>query len=213
MTHNNNGNSSIAYNNFKHMPQIPYKIILKLATDTNTSAQNLWKILKYATTNALSKPNLTLAEKMAILWTPDNPNKSQENLFTVFLKPLVPSALSEAEEQIQLRIYRYVTKPTNNIEAVIAYQFDIITQEACSMVYDEEGFLVERTDLMEAYILDCLNGSDISIGSSFFSFNSQMMNGVVKSTLAINNGKSLYGRSFYLALNYVDAGIGGACGG
>jgi len=208
MAYNNNGNS-LAYNNFKHMPQVPYKIIEKLATDTNSSANNLWKILKYATIDALNNPNLTFQEKMDMVWSPDKTNSSQENLFTVFLKPLVASSLSSAEEQIQFRIYRYITKPTNNIESAIAYQFDIITPELCSMVYDEEGFLVERTDLMEAYILDCLNGADITVGSSFLSFNSQFMSGVVKSMLAINNGKSLYGRSFYMGLKYTDVGNGG----
>ena len=43
--YNNNGNTSISYNNFLEMPRIPYKIVEKLATDTNSSAENLWKIL------------------------------------------------------------------------------------------------------------------------------------------------------------------------
>ena len=208
---NNNGNSTVAYNNFKYMPQIPYKIILKLAEDTNSSAENLWKILKYPTTDAISNPNLTFAEKMAILWTPNQVDASQENKFSIFLKPLVPSALNDADEQIQLRIHRIVTKPTTNLEAILVYQFDMITQEFCSMVYDEDDVLVERTDLMEYYILDCLNGTDIGIGTGFLSFDNRMISGYVKSELAINNGKSLYGKSLRIPLRYMNIGKGGIC--
>jgi hypothetical protein len=210
--YNNNGNSLVAYNNYKYMPQVPYKIIERIATNTSNNAENLWKILKYATTDAISKTNLTYQEKLDMIWSPDKVNASQENLFSVFLKPLVPSALNEAEEQIQLRIWRYMTKPTTRIESAIAYQFDMITQENCSMVYDEDGYLVERTDLMEYYLLDLLNGSDIEVGSSFFAFDTQTLsNGIINSTLSINNGKSLYGRSLRLALKYVNVGSGGVC--
>lgn len=208
---NNNGNSTTSYNNFRYMPQIPYKIIEKLAKDTNSSAENLWKILKYPTTDAISNSNLTFAEKMAILWTPNQTDASQENKFSVFLKPLVPSALNDAEEQIQLRIHRIVTKPTTNLEAILVYQFDMITQEFCSMVYDEDDVLVERTDLMEYYILDCLNGTDIGIGTGFLSFDNRMISGYVKSELAINNGKSLYGKSLRIPLRYMNIGKGGIC--
>ena len=208
---NNNGNSTVAYNNFKYMPQIPYKIIEKLAEDTNSSAENLWKILKYPITDAIKEPNLTFAEKMAILWTPNQVDASQENKFSIFLKPLVPSALNDADEQIQLRIHRIVTKPTTNLEAILVYQFDMITQEFCSMVYDEDDVLVERTDLMEYYILDCLNGTDIGIGTGFLSFDNRMISGYVKSELAINNGKSLYGKSLRIPLRYMNIGKGGIC--
>ena len=208
---NNNGISTTSYNNFKYMPQIPYKIIEKLAKDVNSSAENLWKILKYPTTDAISNPNLTFAEKMAILWTPNQVDASQENKFSIFLKPLVPSALNDADEQIQLRIHRIVTKPTTNLEAILVYQFDMITQEFCSMVYDEDDVLVERTDLMEYYILDCLNGTDIGIGTGFLSFDNRMISGYVKSELAINNGKSLYGKSLRIPLRYMNIGKGGIC--
>lgn len=69
--------------------------------------------------------------------------------------------------------------------------------------------MVERTDLMEAYILDVLNGADIEVGSSFFSFYNQELNSIAKSVLSINNSKSLYGRSMVLSLLYVDAKTGG----
>jgi len=205
---NANGNS-IAYNNFLHMPEVPYKIVERLATHTSQSAENLWKVLKHATTDALSKPNLTFEEKIALLWTPDVVNATQQNLFTVFLKPLVSSSLDTAEEQIQLRIYKIINKPRNNVIASIGYQFDMYTSEVCCMVYNEDGYLCERTDLMEAYLLDVLNGADMGIGSSMFNFYNQELSSISRSSLAINNGKSLYGRSLVLSLTYSDVMSGG----
>ena len=208
--YNNNGNTSISYNNFLEMPRIPYKIVEKLATDTNSSAENLWKILKYATTKPLDEDNLTFSEKMALLWTPDKVDSSQENLFRVFLKPLVSSSLNDADEQIQLKIFRNDSVPNNSNMAMLTYRFDLITQEACCHVYDEDGFLVERTDMMEAYLLDCLNGSDNGIGSSFLEFN-RMMSSSSKSIISINNSKSIYGRSFLMGLRYMNPKSGGGC--
>ena len=207
--YNANGNNTIAYNNFLHMPQVPYKIFERLVLSTSRSAENLFKILKYATTDAISQSNLTVDEKMTMLWTPDATNASQQNLFSIFLKPLVSSALDDAVQQIQLRIYKVVNKPTTNVVATIGYQFDMYTSEVCCMVYDEEGFLVERTDLMEAYLLDVLNGSDIEVGSSYFQFYNRELNSISRSNLSINNSKSLYGRSMVLSLLYVDAKTGG----
>lgn len=211
MYNNANGNNSVAYNNFLHMPQVPYRIFERLVTSPSSSAENLFKILKYTETDAISKPNLTFDEKMAMLWTPDKVNATQQNLFNIFLKPLVSSSLDDTNQQFQLRIHKYINKPNNNIESVLGYQFDMITQEVSSMVLDEEDFLVERTDLMEAYILDVFNGSDIGIGSSYFQFYSPDLSGIAKSILSINNGKSLYGKSLVLSLHYIDAKTGGDC--
>jgi hypothetical protein len=208
---NANGNNSVAYNNFLPMPQVPYKIFERLALSPSQSAENLFKILKYAETNALSNPNLTFDEKRNLLWTPDSTDASQQNLFRIFLKPLISSALDSVDEQIQLRIYKPINKALNNINAVLGYQFDMITPERYCMVLDEEDYLVERTDLMEAYILDVLNGSDIGIGSSYFQFYSRDLNSMAGSKLAINNGKSLYGKSMILSLLYANAKSGGGC--
>jgi len=63
---------------------------------------------------------------------------------------------------------------------------------------------------MEAYLLDCLNGSDNGIGSSFLEFN-RMMSSSSKSIISINNSKSIYGRSFLMGLRYMNPKSGGGC--
>ena len=42
-----NGNSSMAFNDYKEMPQIPYKIVATLLTEESQAAEDFWKLLKY----------------------------------------------------------------------------------------------------------------------------------------------------------------------
>ena len=51
------------YNQFETMPQIPYEIINAL-----TDNDNLFKLIYYPTYDALSQPNLTIKQKMDMLW-------------------------------------------------------------------------------------------------------------------------------------------------
>ena len=209
----NNGTGIASYASFKNIPLIPYNIIYKLATDTSVEAESLWKLLNSTSVNALSEPNLTFEEKMAIVWTPDAKNSTQENLFHVFLKPLVPSALNTDESQTQLKIFKYDMKAITQRESILLYEFDVIVNEVASMVYDDNGRLQEKTDVMECLLLNILNGVDIGVGSSFISF-TRFQGSQCQSILNINNSKSLYGRSFLLALRYYDdSKKGGGCNG
>ena len=193
---------------FKQVPLVPYRIFEKLVENQSDDAESLFKLLKHATTDALSQPNLTYEEKMALLWSPDAENSTQENLFTIFLKPLIPSALGTAESQIQLRIYKVDMSARSQYESVIPYRFDIITNEVTCMVR-YEGALVERTDLIEALILELLNGSNVGIGIDL-RFD-RLAGAGCNSPLNINNSKSLFGRSLTMALRYIDSSLGGGC--
>ena len=195
---------------FKSIPLIPYLIIEKLALDVSEDAENLWKLLKYTSVDTLSKPNLTFDEKMAIVWTPNKQNSTQENLFNVFLKPLVPSSLNTDESQTQLKIFRYKTSARSQYESIILYEFDIMVNEVSCMVYDDMGRLLEKTDIMESLLIELLNKLDLGIGINYLRFD-RMNGGTCESILNINNSKSLYGRSFLLALRYWDDSKGGDC--
>ena len=164
-----NGNSSMAFNNYKEMPQKPNKVIAALLTEESQSAEDFWKLLKYADVDALSKPNLSYDEKIALIWNGD----SIEQKYNVFLKPLVGSSLDDAEAQIQLRIFRYTTMPITRFEAVMTIEADFITNEKTCLVY-QNGLLCERTDLMESLFLDIMNGRDIEIGSGVVVFDREL---------------------------------------
>ena len=201
-----NGNSSMAFNNYKEMPQLPYKIIATLLTEESKSAEDFWKLLKYADVEALSKPNLTYDEKVALIWRGD----SIEQNYNVFLKPLVGSSMDDAEAQTQLRVFRFTTQPVTRFEAVMTIEADFITNEKTCLVY-QDGLLCERTDLMESLFLDVMNGRDIEIGSGVVMFDRELSRSC-NSQLNIGNSKSFYGRSLVMALEFISGESGGLCG-
>ena len=202
-----NGNGMTAFNSFKEMPLIPYKILETLITEQSESAEMLWKLLQYPTLNALDERNLTEDEKYKLIWK----NESQEQDYSVFMKPLVGSSLDTALAQTQLRLFRYNTLPINRLESIICFEFDIITNEKTSMVY-WDGMLCERVDLLEMCLLDVLNGRDLGIGSGVLEYNREFAR-ACQSLMSINNSKSLYGRAVVMAMFFCGSGeIGVECG-
>lgn len=201
-----NDNNYMAFNNFKEMPQLPYKVVTTLLTDESKSAEDFWKLLKYVDNDALSKPNLTYEEKMDLIWDGD----SLEQNYNVFLKPLIGSSLDNAEAQTQLRVFRFTTMPTSRLEAVMTIEADFITNEKTCLVY-QDGMLCERTDVMESLFLDVMNGRDIEIGSGVVMFDRELSRSC-NSQLNIGNSKSFYGRSLVMALEFISGESGGLCG-
>lgn len=201
-----NENNYMAFNNFSEMPDLPYKIIEVLLTDTSQDAEDFWKLLKYTEVNALKQKNLTLKEKKAMIWQ----GESIEQNFNVFLKPLIGSAMDSAEAQTQLRLYRYNTVPTTQFEAIVCFEADFVTNEKTSLVRRNK-ILCERTDIMESLFLSIMNGRDIKIGSGVLTFN-RTLSRSCNSQLNIGNSKSFYGRSLIMALEFMSADSGGNCG-
>ena len=201
-----NDNNYMAFNNFKEMPQLPYKVVTTLLTDESKSAEDFWKLLKYVDNDALSKPNLTYEEKMELIWD----GNSLEQNYNVFLKPLIGSSLDNAEAQTQLRVFRFTTMPTSRFEAIMTIEADFITNEKTCLVY-QDGILCERTDIMESLFLDVMNGRDIEIGSGVVMFDRELSRSC-NSQLNIGNSKSFYGRSLVMALEFISGESGGLCG-
>lgn len=201
------------YASYMDMTRVPYLIIYKLAMNTDEKTEMLWKLLKYTDVNALSKPNLTFEEKMDLVWTPEKVTSTRtQDTFNVFLKPLVSASLNEATSQTQLRIYRYKTSAINQTSSTLLYEFDVMVNEASAMVYNTNYEMIEKTDLMEALLIDIMNMTDLGVGVNFLRF-TRMQGGNCESVLNINNAKSTYGRSFLLALSYIDTSLGGDCNG
>lgn len=194
----NNDNKDIKYNDFKNQPLIPYKILEALLTNTSESANRLFKLLKYNDIDCLSKPNLTLREKKALIWR----GQDIEQNYNIFVKPLIGSSLTDSESQSQMRIYRYSTYPTNKIEATISIQIIFLTNEKSSLV-EVDGILCERTDVMESEFLNIINGRDISIGSGYITFDREVIRSST-SQINVSNSRSVYGRSLLIALKYTN---------
>lgn len=205
-----NKNNILAFNSFLDQPKIPYMIIDFLMESNSTSSENFWKLLQYPDKDALDRPNLTIDEKLKLIWTPKQSNWEHEEDFSVFFKPLIGNLLDTAKQQTQLRLFEYSLIPEDRMQSIIVYEFDIITNEKTSMVY-YDGVMCERCDLVKAFLLDVLNGADIGIGQNFLRFDRELSRSC-QSLTNISNSKVFYGKSLFLALLYVYPESGGNCG-
>lgn len=179
-----------SFNNFSDMPQIPYKILIHLIQNN----ENIFKLLKYNTSDALSKPNLTIAEKMALLYI----DGDKENEYNIFLKPLIGDEIIKGSSQ--LRLYKATMQPTDHLTALLNYEFDIICGERIGLVYDENDIPCTRIDLIEKELLNELNGFD-AFGVGYFQFNKDLSRSCSEQ-LRLSNSKTFYGASLILAVNY-----------
>lgn len=179
------------YNNFKGLPYVPYKLINYLAENND----RLFQLLKYPSTDALSKPKLSFEEKMDLIYA-DVDNEVDKH---IFLKPLVGDEMTNAESQ--LRIYKTTITPIDKMSAVVNYRFDFITGDKISLVEDE-GVLCSRLDLMETEILNTLNGADI-FGTGGFQF-SRGLSTADKQMFALSNSKGFFGTYIIMSVRWFD---------
>lgn len=179
-------------NTFNSMPQIPYQILTYLI-DNN---ENLFKLLKYNSTDALQKDDLTKKEKIALLYT----EVGKEDDYHIFLKPLIGEEMTDSVTQ--LRLYKARITPTTNLKAVLNYEFDIVVGTKTNLVYDDNGIPCSRLDMIESEIINSLCGTSM-FGVGGFQFNRELSNLCVQNT-GLSNSKSFFGSSFVLACNWVE---------
>ena len=120
------------FNKYTSLPSVPYKIISYLAQNND----NIFKALYYQGSDALSQPNLTLEQKIDMIYV-DEGKEVEKN---IFLKPLIGEEMIDSATQ--LRIYKYGISPIDNMTSVINYRFDIITGSKISLIYDEDDYPV-----------------------------------------------------------------------
>jgi hypothetical protein len=177
----------IIANDFTNTPYVPYNIYDYLMNHN----ENIFKILKYPTVDCLSKPNLTMKEKVALLWK----GSSDETSYNVFFKPLVGDEL--ISETTQMRINKVYMSPDNIYISTNTYEFMFLVGRSIALI-NYNGIVCPRIDVLEAEILKTLNGK-YSLGTAgAFQFNKNMSRNC-QSTLNVNNSKTYFGSSLYLA--------------
>lgn len=182
-----------SFNKFSALPYIPYNIISHLAKDPK--ADGLWKLLKYSGVDALSQPSLTLQEKLALVWK----GQPKQNDFSIFFTRLVED--EQLEERSLIKIYKADTLPETHINAICTYAFDLLTG-AKTTVVDYEGVPCSRLDVMEMYLLQSLNGIDVS-GVGLLQFNHNLSR-LSRSTYGIGNNTSYIGTQLLMAVGVTD---------
>lgn len=185
------------FNKFTSLPFIPYRIIVALMEN-----DNFFKLLKYNTYDALSKPNLTEDEKIAMIC---KDNEDMHN-YNIFLTNVEPNEL--VQSKTILKIYRYDTLPDNYAMATVSYKMDILygTKNA---VVNYQGVPCARVDVMEMELMKTLNGADVA-GVGLLQFNHELSR-LSRSTLNIGNNYTFTGTSIVMATQLADLQGGDTC--
>lgn len=179
------------FNNYASLPSVPYKIIAYLAEHN----QKLFKALYYQGSNALSQPDLTFEQIIDMIYIDEGKEVDKH----IFLKPLVSEEMIESASQ--LRIYKYGISPNDAMVSTINYRFDIIAGAKTSLIYDN-GIPCSRLDVIEAELLNTLNGIDL-FGVGKFQFNRDLSTSD-KQILTLSNSKNFFGSIVIMSVRWIN---------
>lgn len=188
----------IIFNSMSRLPQIPYKILTYLAQEE----QILWKLLAYNGYDALNQPDLTLSQKLNLLWKNGDPQDS----YNIFFTNLVEDAI--AESKCILKIYNYYIHANQLYTGTVVYAFDFLFGGKMSMV-DYNGIPISRADLFVNRILTLLNGVEVNgVGKMIFLDD---MSRYDFGRSVIGNSKTFTGYQLFLSVNVGDTGVEKGC--
>lgn len=187
------------YNSLFQLPTIPYRILEYLATSPN--GEDIWKMIKYNSYDCLSKPNLTMKEKMAYLWK----TGVQED-YSVFLTNLIEDAIPESK--CVLKIYDYYIHADGLYTATPVYAFDFLYGGTMALV-DYNGYPVSRWDLFVHKLMSCLNGAYVG-GVGKMQFFGQQSRYDLGRTV-IGNSKTFTGGQIFMSVVVGDGGAVDEC--
>ena len=187
------------FNSLSALPYIPYNILVYLARQDG--AEDLWKMLKYNSYDALSKPNLSFEEKLKLIWR----NGPQEK-YGVFLTPLIEDAICESK--CVLKIYDYYIHAKELYTSTLVYAFDFLYGGQMSLI-EYDGVPVSRGDLFINIILAVLNGAEVGgIGKLIF-YDDMSRYDLAHAT--IGNSKTFTGIQLFMSVNVGDTGEVNGC--
>lgn len=167
------------YNRFNNLSDFPFNII-KYLVDNN---ENIWKILKYPTSDCLSKNNLTELEKLSLIW---NGDEHSEN-YNVFMDSFSGDDVLPTQMSL-LRVFPVTIDPKNRVYS----QVDIAIECICHYKVNMLDTYQPRSLRMIEEVLSTLNGININ-GIGLLSFEN---NNTIRSNIArydIYNDKNYKG--------------------
>lgn len=188
------------FNSMSALPYIPYNILTYLATQE--SAENFWKMLKYSGYDALSKPNLTFDEKLALIWR-FGPQEDYSVFFTNLVEDAIPTS------KCILKLYDYYVHASEIQYGTVVYAFDFLFGGQMSLV-DYNGVPVSRADLFINTILSTLNGAYVG-GVGTLVFHDDLSRYTLAKSV-IGNSKTFTGVCLYMSVMVGDEGVSTGCG-
>jgi hypothetical protein len=176
--------SNSAYNTFDRLPQMSYKIIEHLVLNN----EDLWKMLKYDTSDCLDKPNLTLDQKTSLIYPGDG---KDGNAYRVFMDYLIDDFFNKQCSLI--RVYPVFIVPQNRVVSDITFCIEALSH--CKIT--QLNNYTNRNVYMLQQIIKTLNGRDVN-GVGMLSFD-KMGNPSDKALLNISNNRNYQGYSIYMS--------------
>jgi len=146
-----------SYNKFTQFPNTSYNIIKYLIYNE----EEMWKLLKYADADAWNKPNLTIQEKVALVYS-GQPNETDFRLFNN-----LGQDNSWTVEACILRIAPATLLPTNHVNGHQSIVFEVYSHYKIITLSD----YTNRNDVVTQRLIECLNGADIeNVGRLYFDY-------------------------------------------
>ena len=175
-----------SYNTYEGLDQLPYNIICKLMERD----EDIWKLLKYNTQDALQKPNLTIDEKSKLIF--NTTGDSEE--YRVFRTKYIDDA--QTEEIQMLRIYINTIYPTNISMGVVSFSFECIAHNKIMNLDNYKN----RVEVMVQRVIQALNGQDIGgIGKLNFSRDGSFYDVAAQD---VWNNRNFQGITIIMSMNY-----------
>ncbi len=176
-----------SYNNFDIIDSYSERIVDHLITSER--AEDLWKLLKYASPDALKKPRLTQKEKAELIW---NNQETDSSKYNVFMTPMLDDL--QYVGNTMLRVYLGDIYPDNNMGATVDIHFHIISHAKLMQLSDYKS----RTEVILKLLLQSLNGQRIGgLGRLFFNRNGSPRN---RAQLNLSNNKNYSGYLIVMSL-------------
>lgn len=187
------------YNSLKGLPTALYNILTYLVIHN----ENIWKMLKYNSYDALNHPDLTFEEKMDFLWK----NGPQEN-YSIFFTNLIEDAICESKCVLKMYDY-YIHATPSSYLATPVFAFDFLYGGNMSLV-DYNGIPANRGDVFVHELLKTINGVEIG-GVGKLTFNDDLSRYDAARSV-VGNIKSFTGITVYLSSLMGDGGENTTCG-
>lgn len=178
----------VAYNKYGLLPYLPIRVINYLIENN----EDIWKILKYTTPDALSLPSLTQEEKAEMIYR----YGANQNDYHVFMQPYVED-MPEIETT-QMRIYNAAIRPNNRSWGTVDICFEFISYNKMLQLNGN----LNRFDVLIYNTLSVLNGATIG-GIGQLSFDeTKSYNNFAK--LELFNNRNYSGWTMYLSVQLGD---------
>lgn len=211
-----------AYNRLVNLDNIEWHVIDYLAHSDSKYADYLWKILKYDTPDALSKPSLTYEEKMALVYT----NNGDSTPYRVFMSPFLDDAWEL--QCSHLHVYIHSIEPQTHLTSKVNVAIECITHNKVTNVIGDASKFNSQTNpvelangtintpyksrvtVMTKSIIGDLNGRFVN-GVGSLQFNSKI-SAEDKSKFSLWNGRKFFGQNIVMTTLMSGESIDSDCG-